>query len=104
MPSSHAERNFSASMRLLRRVGNSCALLPELGELRTVSELTSRARIVRSALNARALFEDLNKHLAGLSAALADYQMRKQQIGPRKQPAPAPANSTASSRSSARTR
>ena len=80
MTSNLAERNFSASMRLLRRVGESCARLPELGELTTLSELTSRARIVRSALNARALFENFNRHLSGLSDALADYERRKQQI------------------------
>jgi hypothetical protein len=80
MPSNLAERNFRASMRLLRRVGESCAQLPELGELTTLSELTSRARIVRSALNARALFENFNRHLSGLSDALADYERRKQQI------------------------
>jgi len=77
MRSNLAERHFSASMRLMRKVGSSCSLLPELGELRTVSELASRARIVRSALNARALFEDLHKRTTGLSAALADYQARK---------------------------
>lgn len=88
MPSNLAERNFSASMRLLRRVGESCARLPELGELTTLSELTSRARIVRSALNARALFEDFNRHLSGLSEALADYERRKQQINRRDAPAP----------------
>lgn len=87
MSSNLAERNFSASMRLLHRVGVSCAHLPELGELRTVSELASRARIVRSALNARALFEDFSKHLAGLSEALADYQVRKLEIERRDLPA-----------------
>ena len=90
MPSNLAERNFSASMRLLRRVGESCARLPELGELRTLSELTSRARIARSALNARALFEDFNTHLAGLSAALADYQSRKRKLTGRNEDAPVP--------------
>jgi hypothetical protein len=75
-----AERNFNASMRLLKRVEATCATLPALSELRTISELASRARIVRSALNARALFENLHKHLTGLSAALADYQARKLQL------------------------
>jgi hypothetical protein len=88
MPSNLAERNFSASMRLLRRVGESCARLPELGELTTLSELTSRAHIVRSALNARALFEDFNRHLSGLGDALAEYERRKQQINRRDAPAP----------------
>lgn len=75
-----ANRHFDASMRLLRRVEARCALLPALGELRTMSELTARARIVRSALNARSLFEDFRKNLSGLSAALADYQARKSAI------------------------
>lgn len=81
MTSNRVERNFNASMRLLKRVEATCATLPALSELRTISELTSRARIVRSALNARALFENFHKHLVGLNAALADYQARKQQLG-----------------------
>jgi len=75
-----AQRNFSASMRLMQNVGFKCARLPELGELKTMSELTARARLVRSALNARALFESLNKNLAGLSEALAEFEKRKRQI------------------------
>jgi hypothetical protein len=57
-----AERNFNASMRLLKKVEATCAMLPALSELRTICELTSRARIVRSALNVRALFENFQKH------------------------------------------
>ena len=75
-----AQRNFSASMRLMQNVGFKCAALPELGELKTLSELTARARLVRSALNARALFESLNKNLAGLSEALVEFEKRKQRI------------------------
>ncbi len=75
-----AQRNFSASMRLMQNVGFKCANLPELGELKTLSELTARARLVRSALNARALFESLNKNLAGLSEALVEFEKRKQRI------------------------
>ena len=75
-----AQRNFSASMRLMQNVGFTCARLPELRELRTISELTARARLVRSALNARALFENLNKNLAGLSEALAEFEKRKRLI------------------------
>jgi hypothetical protein len=75
-----AERNFNASMRLLKKVGASCSTLPALSELKTISELTARARIVRSALNARALFENFQKNLSGLNDALADYRTRKQQI------------------------
>jgi hypothetical protein len=78
--SSRAERNFNASMRLLKKVEASCATLPALSELRTISELTSRARIVRSALNARALFENFQKHMVGLNEALADYAARKQHL------------------------
>jgi hypothetical protein len=75
-----AERNFNASMRLLKKVEATCATLPALSELRTLSELTARARIVRSALNARWLFENLQKHLGGLTAALADFEARKRRI------------------------
>jgi len=75
-----AQRNFSASMRLMQNVGFKCAHLPKLGELKTMSELTARARLVRSALNARALFESLNKNLAGLSEALAEFEKRKRRI------------------------
>jgi hypothetical protein len=75
-----AQRNFSASMRLMQNVGFKCARLPELGELKTISELTARARLVRSALNARALFESFNKNLAGLSEALVEFEKRKQRI------------------------
>jgi hypothetical protein len=80
MATNLAQRNFSASMRLMQNVGFKCARLPELGELKTLSELTARARLVRSALNARALFESLNKNLAGLSEALAEFEKRKQRI------------------------
>jgi len=75
-----AQRNFSASMRLMQNVGFKCASLPEIGELKTLSELTARARLVRSALNARALFESLNKNLAGLSEALVEFEKRKRRI------------------------
>lgn len=75
-----AQRNFSASMRLMQNVGVKCASLPALGELKTLPELTARARLVRSALNARALFESLNKNLAGLSEALAEFEKRKRRI------------------------
>ena len=81
MTTNLAQRNFSASMRLMQNVGFKCASLPELGELKTLSELTARARLVRSALNARALFESLNKNLAGLSEALAEFEKRKRLIG-----------------------
>ena len=80
MTTNLAQRNFSASMRLMQSVGFKCAHLPELGELRTLPELTARARLVRSALNARALFESLHKNLAGLSEALADFEKRKRRI------------------------
>lgn len=80
MTTNLAQRNFSASMRLMQNVGFRCAHLPELGELKTLPELTARARLVRSALNARALFESLNKNLAGLSEALADFEKRKRRI------------------------
>ena len=80
MPTNLAQRNFSASMRLMQNVGFKCARLPELGELKTLSELTARARLVRSALNARALFESLNKNLAGLSEALVEFEKRKRRI------------------------
>ncbi len=80
MATNLAQRNFSASMRLMQNVGFKCARLPELGELKTLSELTARARLVRSALNARALFESLNKNLAGLSEALAEFEKRKHRI------------------------
>ena len=85
-----AERNFNASMRLLRKVEATCATLPALSELRTLSDLTARARIVRSALNARSLFENLHKHLAGLSSALADFEARKQRIAAGTAETPAP--------------
>ena len=75
-----AERNFNASMRLLKKVEETCATLPALSELKTVSELTARARIVRSALNARSLFENFHKRIVGINEALAEYQVRKQQI------------------------
>ena len=75
-----AQRNFSASMRLMQNVGAKCARLPALGELKTLPELTARARLVRSALNARALFESLNKKLAGLNEALAEFEKRKRRI------------------------
>ena len=75
-----AQSNFDASMRLLKRVEATCATLPALSELRTLSELTARARIVRSALNARSLFENFQKNLVGLSAALADFEERKQRM------------------------
>ena len=88
MSTNRAERNFSASMRLLKKVEASCATLPALSELRTISELTSRARIVRSALNARALFENFQKHMVGLNAALADYQARKQRLAEANQSSP----------------
>ena len=88
-------------MRLLRKVEATCATLPALGELRTLSELVSRARIVRSALNARSLFEDFHRHMARLGAALADYQARKQQIARRESSTHQP---MASSRSSGRPR
>ena len=74
------ERNFNASMRLLRRIEETCAGLPALSELRTLSELTTRARIVRSALNARSLFENFHKRVAGINEALADYEVRKRNI------------------------
>ena len=80
MTTNLAQRHFSASMRLMQNVGFKCARLPELGELKTMSELTARARLVRSALNARALFESLNKNLAGLSEALAEFEKRKRRI------------------------
>ncbi|HZX92643.1 MAG TPA: hypothetical protein VFE67_18550 [Rudaea sp.] len=80
MATNLAQRNFSASMRLMQNVGFKCARLPELGELKTLSELTARARLVRSALNARALFESLNKNLAGLSEALVEFEKRKRRI------------------------
>ena len=80
MTTNLAQRNFSASMRLMQNVGFKCAHLPELGELKTMSELTARARLVRSALNARALFESLNKNLAGLSEALVEFEKRKRRI------------------------
>jgi len=80
VPTNLAQRNFSASMRLMQNVGFKCARLPELGELKTLSELTARARLVRSALNARALFESLNKNLAGLSEALVEFEKRKRRI------------------------
>ncbi len=80
MTTNLAQRNFSASMRLMQNVGIKCAHLPELGELKTLTELTARARLVRSALNARALFESLNKNLAGLSEALVEFEKRKRRI------------------------
>jgi hypothetical protein len=85
-----ANRHFAASMRLLRRVGERCARLPSLGELQTLSELTARARIVRSALNARALFEDLQKNVSGLSAALSAYEQRRQSMKQRNDGSAAP--------------
>jgi hypothetical protein len=45
------------------------------------SELTARARILRSALNARWLFEKLQKNLVGLSSALTDFEARKRCLG-----------------------
>ena len=75
-----AQRNFSASMRLMQNVGFKCARLPELGELKTMPELIVRARLVRSALNARSLFESLNKNFAGLSEALVEFEKRKRRI------------------------
>ncbi|HET7778668.1 MAG TPA: hypothetical protein VFL07_08960 [Rudaea sp.] len=80
MTTNLAQRNFSASMRLMQNVGFKCANLPELGELKTLPELTARARLVRSALNARALFESLNRNLAGLSEALVEFEKRKRRI------------------------
>lgn len=80
MTANLARRNFSASMRLMRNVGARCAGLPALGELKTLPELTARARLVRSALNARALFESLSRNFAGLSEALADFEKRKRRI------------------------
>ena len=77
MSSNLALRNFSASMRLMKNVGASCAALPELAELKTLAELTARARLVRSALNARALFASFYQNLSGLGQALADFEQRK---------------------------
>lgn len=78
--SKRVERNFNASMRLLKKVEETCATLPALSELKTVSELTARARIVRSALNARSLFKSFHQRVVGINEALAEYQVRKRQI------------------------
>ena len=48
---------------------------------RTQDSLRADRARARSALNARALFESLNKNLAGLSEALAEFEKRKRLIG-----------------------
>lgn len=85
-------------MRLLSKVGASCASLPALSELKTMSELAARARIVRSALNARSLFENFQKHVVGLNDALADYQERKRRLAAEAAPSLPSAESAARKR------
>ena len=74
----HAQRNFAAAMRLMTRATVSAAALPSLDAVRTTAELVQRARVVRSALNARSLFRDVYARAAALSEALSRFQERKQ--------------------------
>lgn len=75
-----AERNFSASVRLMKKVEASCVALQPIAELRTEADLVRRALIVRSVLNARALFENLHRRTLTLTAALANFHARKLRI------------------------
>jgi hypothetical protein len=77
------QRHFNASMRLLEKVKASCVALPPIGELRTDADLAARARIVRSALNARSLFQNIHRRGVELNAALVRFHVRKREIAAR---------------------
>ncbi len=80
MISKNAQRNFSASLFLLKKAEASSVALTPIGHLRTQEELATRARIVQSVLNARSLFSNLRQRTDALNAALDRFHARKRQI------------------------
>ena len=75
-----AQRNFVASLRLLKQAEASSATLTPVAHLRTEEELATRARIVRSVLNARSLFANIHRRTDALNQALDRFHARKRQI------------------------
>jgi hypothetical protein len=74
------KRNFDASLRLMDRARAASTRLKPLSEIHEVSDLVTRARIVRSELNARALFQGIHRRSLGLTEALARLRQRKRTI------------------------
>jgi hypothetical protein len=75
-----AQRNFSASLRLLKQAEASSVKLTPVAHLRTEEELATRARIVQSVLNARSLFANIRRRTDALNQALDRFHERKRQI------------------------
>jgi hypothetical protein len=75
-----AQRNFSASLRLLKQAEASSVALTPVAQLRTEEELARRARIVQSVLNARSLFANIHRRTHALNQALERFHARKRQI------------------------
>jgi len=68
---------FNTAMLLLDQAREEAAALPPLSTIRTTAGLVQRARIVRSVMNARSLFQEVHQHAEGLSEALVRFQQRK---------------------------
>jgi hypothetical protein len=75
-----ARDKFNTAMLLLDQAKEEAAALPPLGAIRTTADLVQRAKIVRSVMNARHLFQEAHQRAEGLSEALVRFQQRKDKI------------------------
>jgi hypothetical protein len=72
--------NFNTALALLDQAREEAALLPPLSAIRTTGDLVQRARIVRSVMNARNMFQQVHQRAEGLGEALVRFQRRKAQL------------------------
>jgi hypothetical protein len=83
MNATGARDKFNTAMLLLDQAKEEAATLPPLATISSTADLVQRARIVRSVLNARNLFEQVHQRAEGLSEALVRFQQRKDKIASR---------------------
>ena len=75
-----ARDNFNTAMLLLDQAREEAAALPPISSIRTTADLVQRAKIVRSVLSARKMFQEVHERAEGLSEALVRFQRRKEQL------------------------
>jgi hypothetical protein len=75
-----ARDNFNTAMLLLDQAREEAAALPPISSIRTTADLVQRAKIVRSVLSARRMFQEVHQRAEGLSEALVRFRQRKDQI------------------------
>ena len=80
MNAMRAKDQFNTALLLLDQAKEEAAALPPLATIRTTADLVQRARIVRSVLDARNLFQQVHERAEGLSEALVRFQQRKEKI------------------------